>query len=196
MDKIMDENSAGRRSGWLMQYYFLRFAVSVVWVVLASTVGKASPVAAAILLVIYPAWDALANVIDARQSGGFGNNKTQLFNFFVSVLTTIGIALALGRGLNAAILVFAIWAILSGLLQLATAVRRWKSAGAQWTMILSGAQSALAGFFFAKMAMGPVALNAATVVPYAAFGAFYFFVSAVWLWVGAKRGGNSARQTA
>jgi uncharacterized membrane protein HdeD (DUF308 family) len=38
--------------------------------------------------------------------------------------------------------VFGVWAILSGLFQLITAVRRWKSHGAQWIMILSTVKDA------------------------------------------------------
>jgi hypothetical protein len=48
-------------------------------------------------------------------------------------------------------------------------------------MILSGAQSALAGVFFVKMAGGTEIIGIANVAPYAAFGAFYFLVSALWL---------------
>jgi hypothetical protein len=57
-------------------------------------------------------------------------------------------------------------------------------------MILSGAQSALAGVFFVKMAGGPAVDVLTTVAPYAAFGAFYFLVSALWLTV---RGAKLAR---
>jgi hypothetical protein len=60
-------------------------------------------------------------------------------------------------------------------------VRRRKTYGAQWAMILSGAQSALAGALFAKMATGTQVDALATVASYAAFGAFYFLVSALWL---------------
>jgi hypothetical protein len=53
----------------------------------------------------------------------------------------------------------------------------WK---APLPMILSGAQSALAGAFFVKKAADPsIALNVADVAPYAAFGAIYFAISAV-----------------
>ncbi|RUW78714.1 DUF308 domain-containing protein, partial [Mesorhizobium sp. M2A.F.Ca.ET.067.02.1.1] len=76
---------------------------------------------------------------------------------------------------------YGVWAVFSGAFQLLTAVRRWKTNGAQWAMILSGAQSALAGLFFIKMAGGTEAIGIANVAPYAAFGAFYFLVSAVWL---------------
>ena len=168
-------------SGWLKSYYYLRFAVSAAWVLAAFTVAKTVPPLAAVMLVAYPAWDALANYIDAQRSGGLGRNRSQLLNFAVSILTAIAVAVALGRGMNAVLAVYGVWAVFSGAFQLLTAVRRWKTSGAQWAMILSGAQSALAGLFFVKMAGGAEAIGIANVAPYAAFGAFYFLVSAVWL---------------
>jgi hypothetical protein len=47
-------------------------------------------------------------------------------------------------------------------------------------MVLSGAQSALAGAFFIKQSLG-VAPGIGGLAGYAAFGAFYFAVSALWL---------------
>ena len=168
---------------WLKRYYFVRFAVSAAWVALAFTVGKSSPGIAATLLVAYPAWDALANLVDARAHGGLARNASQALNGLVSVLTALAVAVALGKSMNAVLAVFGVWAVLSGVFQLATGVRRWKAFGAQWAMILSGAQSALAGVFFVKTASGAAVPSIADVAPYAAFGAFYFFVSAVWLTV-------------
>jgi uncharacterized membrane protein HdeD (DUF308 family) len=179
--------SSPSSNNWLKRYYFVRFVVSAAWVALAFSVAKGAPALAAIMLVAYPAWDALANVYDARQHGGLGHNKSQMLNFVVSVVTALAVAIALTRSLNAVLAVFGVWAVLSGLLQLATGVRRWKSFGAQWAMILSGAQSALAGIFFVKMANGPVPASILSVAPYAAFGAFYFFVSAIWLTVSEAR---------
>jgi hypothetical protein len=65
---------------WLKLYYFARTAFSAVWVAAAFTVGQHSPAIAAILLVAYPAWDALANFVDASRSGGLGQNGTQTIN--------------------------------------------------------------------------------------------------------------------
>lgn len=78
------------------------------------------------------------------------------------------------------------WATLAGLLQLATAVRRWK-AGAQWAMILSGGQSALVGGLFITQAHTPVTGSAKTLAGYAAMGAIYFLISAIWLTVKSAR---------
>jgi hypothetical protein len=50
-------------------------------------------------------------------------------------------------------------------------------------MILSGAQSTFAGVMFIIEANAPEAPGITAIAPYAAFGAFYFLVSAVWLTV-------------
>ena len=150
--------SRASQEQWLKLYYFARTAFSAVWVAAAFTVGQHSWVVAAVLLVAYPAWDAFANFVDASRSGGLGQNRTQAINVVVSVATTLAVVLALEMSMNWVLGVFGVWAILSGLLQLGTAVRRWKSYGAQWAMILSGGQSALAGTFFivqARMPMPP-----------------------------------------
>lgn len=172
---------------WLKTYYYLRFAVSVIWVALAFTVAKAMPPLAAVMLVAYPAWDALANYLDASRSGGLARNKSQMLNFLVSVVTAVAVAAALPHGMHAVLQIFGVWAVLSGLFQLITGVRRWKSYGAQWAMILSGAQSALAGAHMLSKAAGPAPVGIADVAPYAAFGAFYFLISAVSLTVSDAR---------
>jgi len=172
---------------WLRRYYFIRTAFSAVWVAAAFTIGRQSSEIGSILLVMYPAWDALANYIDASRSGGLGRNRTQTINVVVSSATTLAVVLALTMSMNWVIGVFGVWAVLSGLLQLGTAARRWKSYGAQWAMILSGAQSALAGSFFIVQAQMPMPPSITNVAGYAAVGAFYFLVSAMWLTVSQMR---------
>jgi uncharacterized membrane protein HdeD (DUF308 family) len=168
-------------SAWLKTYYFTRAAVSIAWIVVAVAIGKNVPAISAILLVAYPAWDAAANFLDAQKNGGLRASLSQALNFLVSIITGVCVAVALGSSMNAVLAVFGAWAILSGMLQLATAVRRWKYAGAQWVMALSGVQSAAAGAAFFKMAAAPTPPSIVAVAPYAAFGAFYFLVSALWL---------------
>ncbi|OZI19213.1 hypothetical protein CAL26_16320 [Bordetella genomosp. 9] len=174
---------------WLKTYYFIRAVVSAVWVAAAFTVGRQSPGIAAVLLVLYPAWDALANYIDAARSGGLGRNRTQAINVAVSVVTTIAVFVALQMTTNSVLAVFGVWAILAGLLQLGTAVRRWKRSGAQWAMVLSGAQSALAGTLFILQSRTPTlaSMSITRVAGYAGVGAVYFLVSAIWLFVSLRR---------
>lgn len=187
IDTSISHPNAPQGNTWLKSYYFTRAIVSVIWVAAALTVGKSIPMVGAALLLAYPAWDAAANFTDAQRNGGLRQNPTQALNLAVSGMTTFAVAIALGMSMNAVLAVFGIWAALSGLLQLATAIRRWKSYGAQWAMILSGAQSTLAGVFFVKQASAPGAPGITDIAPYAAFGAFYFLVSAIWLTVSDRR---------
>lgn len=167
----------------LRNYYLLRAAVSLVWVLAAFTIGATNPVISGILLVLYPAWDAVANARDAQANGGFRINRPQAFNVVVSSVVTVAVAAALFIDPHLVLAIFGVWAILAGILQLAGGVSRWREYGAQWAMVLSGAQSALAGGFFIVRALGPMIPTATTVAPYAAFGAFYFLLSAIALTV-------------
>ncbi len=180
--------TAGQGQTWLRNYYAVRFAVAAVWVAAAFTLAKALPPLAVAMLVAYPLWDAAANLVDARRNGGLANNRTQAINVAISTLAAIGLAAGAVVGMNAMLAVFGLWALIAGLLQLATGVRRWKTYGAQWAMILSGAQSMLAGVFMVKMATGAPVIDTLTrVAPYAGLGAFYFLISAVWLTAKAAR---------
>jgi uncharacterized membrane protein HdeD (DUF308 family) len=167
-----------RQAAWLRKLYFVRAAFSFVWVALAFTVAKSSPAVAAALLVVYPAWDALANLVDARMAGGLKANPTQMLNAWTSTAVAVAVAGCLALGLHVVLAVFGAWAIGSGLLQLATAIRRRKSERGQWVMMLSGAQSALAGGLFIAQ-QGNGAPVAQTLAGYAAVGAAYFLISAL-----------------
>jgi uncharacterized membrane protein HdeD (DUF308 family) len=164
----------------LRNYYLVRAGVAALWVAAAFTVARGAPLVAGALLIAYPAWDAIANLIDARGNGGLARNPPQALNVAVSGITALAVAAEIGNP-NAVLGIYGAWAILAGLLQLATGIRRWKAFGAQWAMVLSGAQSALAGVFFLKRSLGSGMPGIGDVAPYAAFGAFYFAISALWL---------------
>jgi uncharacterized membrane protein HdeD (DUF308 family) len=174
-------------SQWLQSYYFVRAGVAVAWVVGAFTIGKAMPPIAAALLIAYPTWDAAANFVDAQRNGGLKNNPSQSLNVVVSAFAGLAVALALGASMNAVLGVFGVWAVLAGLFQLITGVRRWRTYGAQWAMIFSGAQSALVGAFFIKQANASAVPGITDIAPYVVFGAFYFLVSAIWLTISEAR---------
>lgn len=182
IDRTPEPASIDTRA-WLKRYYYARAAFSVAWVGAAFTLADSRVAVVAALLLIYPAWDALANTVDAQHNGGLRGNPTQAFNAAVSIVTTVAVAVALTSSMNGVLGVFGIWAALSGLLQLATGVRRWKSAGGQWPMVISGIQSAAAGASFIVQAGATEVPRVSAIVPYAAFGAFYFLLSAVWLTV-------------
>jgi uncharacterized membrane protein HdeD (DUF308 family) len=176
--------------GWLKTYYFARAAFSIAWIFTALNAIRHGWNIEGALLVVYPVWDALANLVDGRRSGGLARNRAQAFNVVVSLAVASAVAIAL-PDMHRVLAVFGAWAILSGLLQLGAGLKRWKTVGAQWAMVLSGAQSALAGAFFIFQAGQPAMPSIATVTGYAGFGAFYFLVSALWLSVGAMRRKNA-----
>jgi uncharacterized membrane protein HdeD (DUF308 family) len=175
-----DAHASNASPQWLKRYYAARALFSALWVAGAFTLGQAQPSIGIALLIAYPAWDCLANGVDAMRTGGFRANPSQLLNAAVSAIVTLAVAVTAGSDLHTAIGVIGVWAALSGILQLATGVRRRRSAGAQWPQMLSGAQSALAGaHFLVKAAHPATGVGVADVAPYAAFGAFYFAISAV-----------------
>lgn len=186
-DQFLEDRTSAEADQWLRAYYIVRGLVSLVWVAVVVILGPRLPFLAGALLLIYPAWDGLANVIDARHNGGLRRNPTQAVNAAVSCLATVAVAVGLAMSMSVVLGIFGVWASLSGLLQLATAVRRWKTVGAQWAMVLSGAQSAIVGVIFLWKAAGAVTPSPVDIAPYAAFGAFYFLVSALGLTVSAAR---------
>jgi len=184
---LANAGAQAKLTGDLARYYLVRAIVAAVWVVAAVAIGRSNATAAALLLVSYPAWDALANWFDARGSGGLRTNPTQAFNIAVSLVAAIAVAVALQLSMNVVLAVFGIWATAAGLAQLITGVGRWRMFGAQWAMILSGAQSMLAGVFFITQAGFAKIPTIMDVTPYAAFGAFYFLVSAALLMFANRR---------
>ncbi|VIO67517.1 DUF308 domain-containing protein [Bradyrhizobium ivorense] len=177
-------------ASWLRSYYFGRAIFSIAWIA-AAVLLRGQPAVVAFLLVIYPAWDAVANLADARVNGGVIANPSQTLNVVVSAVTALAVIAAVGHSPYAVLAVFGVWAILAGLLQLATGARRWRRYGAQWAMILSGAQSALAGGYMISQSIGSVAPTILDIAPYAGFGAFYFLLSAIWLAATANRNAHA-----
>lgn len=164
----------------LRNFYFLRAIVAFAWCALAFAAATGPLLGIAALLVAYPAWDAVANLLDAKRSGGIQANPGQKFNAVVSIVTAICMAVALAvQGNAGGVFVFGAWALLAGLFQLAVGIRRRKLGG-QAFMMISGAQSALAGVIFAIQSFG-AAPTIAKLAPYAAFGGIYFLLSALWL---------------
>lgn len=185
-DHVRDMDHAEDRA-WLSGYYFARAAFSLAWVGAVVGLAHAPTMIVAALLLLYPAWDAIANVVDAQRHGGLRRNPSQAFNTVVSTVTTVAVAITLTIGMHAVLAVFGVWAALAGLLQLATGIRRWRSTGGQWPMVLSGVQSTGAGISFLIQANGAALPQITAIAPYAAFGAFYFLIAAIWLAVGDAR---------
>jgi len=161
----------------LRKLYFLRAGFSIVWVILVITLAKTNTAIATALFITYPAWDVIATYFDIQANPPAVNKTPQYVNAAISIATTVGVILALQKGISQALIVFGTWAILAGLIQLILGLRRRKQLGGQWPMIISGGQSMLAGGAFIAMAHAPNQ-GITTLVGYAAFGAFYFLLAA------------------
>jgi len=162
----------------LRKLYFARAAFSVIWVILISVFVKTNNNIAEILFIIYPAWDVFATYLDVKANPSQVSKKPQYINGVIGIVTTIGVALALQKGVSVALMVFGAWAIITGLIQLILGLRRRKELGGQWPMIISGGQSMLAGIAFIAMAKSP-SMGINSLAGYSAFGAFYFLIAAI-----------------
>ncbi|MFE2971864.1 DUF308 domain-containing protein [Streptomyces sp. NPDC059340] len=176
----------------LRSLYLIRVAFSLIWVALvvttsASLVSTDKPtVIAAVLLVIYPLWDVIATLLERRMAGTGSTDRFGITNMVLGLATTAGMIIAAFSTIGTALLVFGIWALLSGAIQLVVAIRRQRTVGAQWPMVISGGLSVLAGASFAAMSASATS-SLSTVAGYSAFGAVWFFVSVIALSIRSRR---------
>lgn len=177
-------SNASNRSA-LRSLYLIRIVFSVIWVVLVFTTshslksGDAPSTIAAVLLVVYPLWDAVATVLELRTTGKSGSlDRVRVVNVALSIVAAIAMLIAVFSTIKAALIVFGTWALVSGAIQLALAIRRRRAVGAQWPMMLSGGISVLAGIQFAATS-GASSAGLSHVAAYSAFGAFWFLVAVI-----------------
>jgi hypothetical protein len=153
---------------------FVRAVAALVWAgVLVVAVGDDVPTTAstlptlvAVLLTAYPVIDVVSSVVEGgmlRVSG------------VVSAVAAVALGVAaFGGDAGEVLVVFGVWAVVSGGLQLGVAVRR----GRQVPMVISGGLSAVAGVSFA-VASGKEDANLRMLAGYAAVGAILYVVWAV-----------------
>ncbi|MFE5023549.1 DUF308 domain-containing protein [Streptomyces sp. NPDC056656] len=179
-------------SSGLRSLYLIRVAFSLIWVALviatsASLVSADKPtVIAAVLLVIYPLWDVIATLLERRMAGTGSTDRLGTTNMALGLAATAGMITAVFSTVGTALLVFGIWALISGAIQLVVAIRRRRTVGAQWPMVISGGLSVLAGASFAAMSASATS-SLSSVAGYSAFGALWFLVSVIALSVRSRR---------
>ncbi len=171
-----DENVAVTKS--LRKLYLVRTVFSFLWFILVAALAKKNACFADALLIIYPAWDAIAIYFDTRAHPITTSRTPQYVNAAISGITTVAVILALKKGVAEALMVFGAWAILAGFMQLILGLRRRKTLGGQWPMIVSGGQSMIAGTAFIVLAHSP-SMGIDSLAGYAAFGGLYFLLSAI-----------------
>ncbi|MEU5646378.1 DUF308 domain-containing protein [Streptomyces milbemycinicus] len=176
----------------LRSLYLIRVAFSLIWVALVATTSASlvstdrPTVIAAVLLVIYPLWDVIATLLERRMAGTGSTDRVGTTNVALGLATAAGMIIAVFSTIGTALLVFGIWALLAGAIQLAVAIRRRRTVGAQWPMVISGGLSVLAGASFAAMSASATS-SLSTVAGYSAFGAFWFLVSVIALSIRSRR---------
>jgi hypothetical protein len=173
---------ASTRSG-LRSLYLIRIAFSVGWVALIFATchslksADAPSAIAALLLVAYPLWDAIATVLELRITGSGGSlDRVRIVNVALSAVAAIAMIIAVFSTIKATLIVFGAWALVSGAIQLTLAIKRRRTVGAQWPMMLSGGISVLAGINFAATS-GSASSGLSNVAGYSAFGAFWFLLA-------------------
>lgn len=168
---------ASSRTTALWKLYYVRFGFAVVWASLVLlTASTLTPVSIA-LLVVYPLFDVAAAVIDFRSSGTTRPRAPLYINMALSLLTAIGVAVAVASGVPSVLRVWGVWAITAGIVQLVVAILRYRLGG-QWAMILSGGISTLAGTSFILQAGGANA-SLTNIAGYATLGGVFFLISAI-----------------
>lgn len=162
----------------LRTLYFVRFGFAVVWAAaLFATAAQAGPVLTA-LLVIYPLFDAGAVLWQIRAERDTPRAKaSEWANVVVSVVVAIALGVASSVSVVAALVVWGLWAIGSGLPQLIAAIRNRRNGG-QIPQMLSGGISLFAGAGFLAMGLQGGGMIAG-VAGYATLGGVFFLVSAI-----------------
>lgn len=161
----------------LRTLYLVRFGFAILWAVLLFLTGAEIGPVSGTLLVLYPLFDVAAIVVDSRTARGGRASAALYANIAVSTLAAAGLAFAVTSGIPAVLQVWGVWAVVSGVAQLAAGVVR-RSLGGQWPMIISGAISTLAGTSFFLQASGENA-TLTNLAGYAAIGGVFFLVSAL-----------------
>ncbi|MBO0784043.1 MAG: hypothetical protein J2P37_34990 [Ktedonobacteraceae bacterium] len=161
----------------LRNLYFVRAAFALVWALgLLSLITL--PALVPILLILYPAFDAGSSLYDAYVHRASKNTLAQKTNVVISVLTVLAVLIVISMGVPAILRVFGVWAILTGGIELITAIRRWKELSGQAVLVFGGAVSILAGISFIVLAGRPT-FGLSSLAGYALMGSWQFLVSAL-----------------
>jgi uncharacterized membrane protein HdeD (DUF308 family) len=161
----------------LRRLHLVRFGFAIGWAVLLVLTGRQLGPVAAVLVVLYPLFDAACAVVDARASGSTSSSWGSHLNVAISSLAAIGLGIAAASDVPAVLRVWGAWAVVAGLIQLVVGINR-RALGGQWPMVLSGGISVLAGTGF-LLAAGAANPSLVGVAGYATLGGIFFLVSAL-----------------
>lgn len=175
--KSLSPNPGANTALLMRNLYFVRAAFALIWAIgLFSLITM--PVPVIFLLILYPAFDAGSSLYDAYVHRASKNTLAQKANAVISFLTVLAVLVVTSMGVPTILRVFGAWAILTGAIELVTAIRRWKELSGQAVLIFGGAVSILAGISFIALAGRPTS-GLSSLAGYALMGCWQFLFSAL-----------------
>jgi uncharacterized membrane protein HdeD (DUF308 family) len=167
----------------LMRVFLTRGVVAIVWAVVFAMVARSLrtdvTVGAGVLLVIYPLIDLVATLLDARSQHGSAR-QLLLVNAAVSAVAAVALGVAATGTVKDVLVVFGIWALLTGAAQLVVVLRRRAVLGNQWPLLLANGFSIIAGVAFISVGLYKDSPRLSMLAIYAATGGVEFAIQA-WL---------------
>jgi uncharacterized membrane protein HdeD (DUF308 family) len=131
--------------------FITRGLIAVAWAAVFAAVADdlttGVTVAAGILVVIYPLIDVAGSLIDARSQRGSAR-QLLLAGAAVSAIAAAALAIAATGSVADVLVVFGVWAFLSGAAQVVVALRRRAQFGRQLPLLLAGIGSVGFGIAF------------------------------------------------
>jgi uncharacterized membrane protein HdeD (DUF308 family) len=162
--------------------FLIRGLVAIAWAVVFALTSDSLTTGVGVLLVLYALIDAVASVIDARGQQRSARQLLEL-NAAVSLVAAVALGIAATGDKGDVLVVFGVWALLTGGAQLVVAIRRRAILGRQWPLLLAGAGSTFFGIAFLVMA-GSDDPKLEMIALYAAGGGVEFVIQA---WLLARR---------
>ena len=177
--------SATAFSSSLRRLYFTRFAFAIIWAAVLLVSGGGVGVLLSVLLVLYPLVDAAAVLWQLRSEGRAEASRVpEWINVVVSIAAAITLGVVSTVSISGVFVVWGVWAITSGAVQLFAALLR-RSVGGQIPLIVSGAISVLAGAGFIAGSAG--SQSASGIGGYVILGGLLFLVAAIRLSIVLRR---------
>jgi uncharacterized membrane protein HdeD (DUF308 family) len=137
-----------------MHLFLTRGLIAIAWaLVFMGVAGSHTNVTtgAGILVVLYPLIDLAACLIDARNQQGSAR-QLLLANAAASAVAAVALGIAATGSVTNVLVVFGLWALLSGAAQLAVALWRRAQLGRQWPLLLAGGGSVVFGVVYLMLA--------------------------------------------
>lgn len=169
-------STAAATASPLRRLYLSRAVFAFAWAGLFAATGSDLGALTAVLLVLYPLVDAASAFLDTQTTHDGRTRLVTALNVATSLVAAIALAVAAAGDVADVLVVWGVWAVVSGLVQLVGAVRR-RALGGQRFLVASGALSVLAGASFVVSAADATTMT--NLAGYAALGGIFFLVSAL-----------------